>query len=134
LKEQPHVRIARPVSSLARTQAMYCQGLGLQVVGSFENHDGFDGVMLGAPGGAYHFEFTVCRMHPVTPAPTTEDLVVFYLPDNAEWLSACDSMIAAGFELVASFNPYWDRDGRTFRDHDGYCIVLQRGAWHNTAA
>ena len=29
---------------------MYCRGLGLQEIGRFENHDGFDGVMLGTQG------------------------------------------------------------------------------------
>jgi hypothetical protein len=30
---------------------------------------------------------------------------------------------------VPSFNPYWDRDGVTFEDPDGYRIVLQKAAW-----
>jgi hypothetical protein len=60
---------------------MYCRGLGLHVIGSFENHDGFDGLMLGAPGATYHFEFTRARLHPVQPTPTVEDLAVFYIPE-----------------------------------------------------
>ena len=73
---------------------MYCRGLGLRVVGNFENHDGFDGVMLGFDGADYHFEFTHCRAHPVAPAPTPEDLVVFYVPDAEQWQAACASVIA----------------------------------------
>jgi hypothetical protein len=34
-------------------------------------------------------------------------------------------MMAAGYWPVASFNPYWDRSGRTFEDSDGYRVVLQ---------
>jgi hypothetical protein len=34
-------------------------------------------------------------------------------------------MTEAGFRQVASFNPYWDRRGRTYEDHDGYRVVLQ---------
>jgi len=30
---------------------------------------------------------------------------------------------------VPSFNPYWDRDGVTFEDPDGYRVVVQRAAW-----
>jgi hypothetical protein len=108
---------------------MYCRGLGYVVLGSFEDHDGFDGVMVGAPGGAYHFEFTFCRAHPLRPAPTAEDLVVLYLPENEGWESACQRMAAAGFRAVASFNPYWDARGRTFEDDDGYRVVLQNAAW-----
>src|SRR5574340_77165 len=56
-----HLRLARPVSDLARATDMYCRGLRLRVVGRFENHEGFDGVMLGIAGSGYHFEFTYCR-------------------------------------------------------------------------
>ena len=125
------LRIARPVRDLARTTAMYCQGLGLQVVGSFEDHDGFDGVMLGFEGSAYHFEFTHCRTHPVVPAPTLEDLLVFYVPAATDWQTACASMLAAGFKQVAAFNPYWETRGRTYEDPDGYRIVLQQAEWSN---
>lgn len=125
------VRIARPVGELERTVTMYCRGLGLRVLGSFEDHQGFDGVMLGAEGSDYHFEFTHCRIHRVAPAPTPEDLVVFYIPGAAQWQAACHSMSAAGFRQVAAFNPYWDVRGRTYEDPDGYRIVLQQAQWSN---
>jgi hypothetical protein len=113
---------------------MYSRGLGLSVVGSFEDHEGFDGVMLGDAGADYHFEFTRCRTHPVTPAPTAEDLAVFYLAVRSEWRRACANMLAAGFRQVTSFNPYWDVRGRTYEDEDGYRIVLQNAEWTNVEA
>jgi catechol 2,3-dioxygenase-like lactoylglutathione lyase family enzyme len=126
-----HLRIARPVRDLARTVDMYRRGLGLRIVGSFQEHDGFDGVMLGAVDSDYHFEFTCCRAHPIVPAPTAEDLVVLYLPAEADWQSACGRMLSAGFRQVASFNPYWETRGRTFEDGDGYRVVLQNASWRN---
>jgi len=108
---------------------MYRRGLGLRVVGSFEDHAGFDGVVLRATDAGYHFELTRCPAHPVAPAPTAEDLVVLYLPDPVEWQAACERMVAAGFRQVASFNPYWEGRGRTYQDPDGYRIVLQRAEW-----
>lgn len=122
-----HVRIARPVTDLARSEALYCAGLGLCVVDRFENHEGFDGVML-APANAdagYHFELTRHRDHPIRPTPTVEDLVIFYVPDLREWEAACARLSSCGFERVASFNPYWERRGRTYEDFDGYRIVLE---------
>src|SRR5216117_1123775 len=59
------LRIARPVSALDRSVDMYRKGLGLMEIGRFENHAGFDGVMLGRPDLQYHFEFTYRRAHPV---------------------------------------------------------------------
>ena len=130
----PHLRIARPVSDLRRSVDMYCRGLGLRVVDSFEDHEGFDGVMLGFEGAVYHFEFTYCRAHPVAPAPTAEDLVVLYIPDAGQWQRLCAGMSAAGFQNVTTFNPFWESRGRTFQDHDGYRTVLQQEAWRDAGA
>jgi Questin oxidase-like len=33
------------------------------------------------------------------------------------------------FESVKAFNPYWDRNGKTFEDPDGYRVVLQHANW-----
>lgn len=128
----PHLRIARPVSDLARSTGMYCHGLGLEVLGGFTDHDGFDGATLGRAGAHYHFEFTYCRAHPVRPTPTVDDLLVLYLPAEGEWQGACNSMLAAGFKHVASVNPYWEECGRTYEDPDGYRIVLQRARPHSS--
>lgn len=126
-----HLRIARPVRDLGRIAEMYKHGLGLVQVGQFTDHDGIDGVMLGREGADYHLEFTCCHGHPVTPAPTPEDLCVFYLPAEHEWKSRCAAMLQAGFREVASLNPYWNVNGRTFEDPDGYRVVLQNAAWTN---
>jgi hypothetical protein len=109
---------------------MYARGLGLGVLDTFENHEGFDGVMLGVPDANYHVEFTRSRAHALRPSPTAEDLLVFYIPSQAEWDGTCARMLAAGFRQVASVNPYWERHGRTFEDGDGYRVVLERGAWN----
>jgi catechol 2,3-dioxygenase-like lactoylglutathione lyase family enzyme len=127
----PHLRIARPVSDLARSTEMYCRGLGLTILGSFRDHDGFDGAILGDPSSRYHFEFTHCHLHPVVPTPTADDLLVLYIPVESEWHTSCNNMLAAGFEQVASLNPYWDVRGRTYEDPDGYRTVLERAEWRS---
>jgi hypothetical protein len=85
--------------------------------------------MLEEPEGAYPVEFTVCRHHSVPPAPTPEDLIVCFCPRQAGMVAALPDMELAGFKSVPSLNPYWENNGRTFADHDGYRIVLQRGRW-----
>mgnify|MGYP005817784955 CR=1 FL=1 len=108
---------------------MYCAGLGLQVLSSFENHDGFDGVMLGKPNADYHFEFTRFRLHEVAPTPTPEDLIVLYVPSQDEWSQVCRNMADAGFAPVSSSNPYWEVRGRVFQDADGYRTVIECSTW-----
>jgi catechol 2,3-dioxygenase-like lactoylglutathione lyase family enzyme len=124
-----HLRIARPVTDLARSTALYTAGLGWQLISRFDEHDGFSGVMLGDPALPWHLELTVCHMHPVAPQPTADDLLVFYLPDHAEWLARCARMQAAGFRPTETLNPWWQRAGRSFADPDGYLFVLQNGPW-----
>ena len=123
------LRIARPTDHLAEVVRFYTTGVGLARLDEFRDHDGFDGVMLGVPGASWHLEFTRKSDRAAGRAPTDDNLLVFYLPDPAEWQAAVDRMIGAGYEPVPSFNPYWDRDGRTFEDPDGYRVVLQRGSW-----
>ncbi|MCA9890680.1 MAG: VOC family protein, partial [Anaerolineae bacterium] len=52
------VRVARPTDQLEKVVAFYRDGLGLSVIGHFEDHAGYDGVMLGMPDANYHLEFT----------------------------------------------------------------------------
>lgn len=123
------MRVARPTDRLDEVVRFYVEGLGLEQLGSFENHEGFDGVIVGRPGAPYHLEFTHQREHTVGSAPTQDNLLVFYLPDEGEWTSAVIRMEAAGYKSVQSLNPYWDLHGRTFEDPDGYRVVLQKAAW-----
>jgi YycE-like protein len=123
------IRVARPTDQLERIARMYGEGLGLTVLATFVDHDGFDGAVLGRRGEAYHLEFTTQRGHVAGRAPTDEHLLVLYIPDRAEWMSTCGSLERAGFRSVPAKNPYWDSAGRTFEDVDGYRVVLQNATW-----
>ena len=125
----PTLRIARPTDRLGEIAALYRAGLGLEELGRFEDHDGFDGVILGAAGAPWHLEFTYERGHAAGRAPTEENLLVLYLPDAAAWDARVAAMDAAGFARVPARNPYWDRDGVTFEDPEGWRVVITRRAW-----
>jgi catechol 2,3-dioxygenase-like lactoylglutathione lyase family enzyme len=125
----PTLRVARPTGDLSRLVRMYRDGLGLELLGEFADHDGFDGVMLGLSGLPWHLEFTSRRGHAAGSAPSPEHLLVLYLPDRAEWERRVGAVRAAGFTEVAPENPYWARRGRTFADADGSRVVLQNAAW-----
>ncbi|CRY00778.1 VOC family protein [Yersinia enterocolitica] len=123
------MRVARPTDNLKLISEMYCRGLGFSELGSFADHQGFDGVILGHPHHAYHLEFTHHRGMRVGFAPTQDNLLVFYLLNEAQWAGQCQQMLAAGFRAVVSYNPYWDVSGKTFEDTDGYRVVLQQRPW-----
>ncbi|RTQ53550.1 VOC family protein [Hymenobacter gummosus] len=125
----PVLRVARPTNDLAALLPFYRDGLGFAVVGQFEDHAGFDGLMLGHAQAPYHLEFTRERGQIAGGAPSADHLLVLYLPDAAEWTAAVQRMRAAGFAPVPAHNPYWDQQGLTFEDPDGYRVVLQRAAW-----
>ena len=123
------MRVARPTDDLEKVVRFYRDGLGFTELFRFENHDGFDGVMLGLPGAPYHLEFTRAQGHRAGRAPTPDNLLVFYLPDEHEWQEAIARFRAAGYEPVAPFNPYWAERGATFEDPDGYRVVIERASW-----
>lgn len=125
----PLLRVARATNDLDKVLRFYRDGLGLDVLGEFHDHQGFDGIMLGSVGAPYHLEFTRERGHSVAGAPTKENLIVFYIPDQTEWNAAVARMAAAGFVPCKSHNPYWDRGGTTYEDFEGYRVVLYHGTW-----
>jgi len=123
------LRIARPTDNLKRITEMYVNGLGFSLLGEFQDHEGFDGSIIGHRNHNYHMEFTHHKDTKVGSAPTKDNLVVFYFTNPVEWESCCKKMVLAGFKQVTSYNSYWDQAGRTFEDIDGYRVVLENREW-----
>ena len=130
IKEKTIMRVARPTNNLDDISRTYQQGLGYNVLGLFENHNGFDLIILGNSNHSHHLEFTHHRGTKVAGAPTSDNLLIFYIDDAKEWKRACIVMTSAGFNTVPSYNPYWDNVGITFEDIDDYRIVLQNAVWN----
>jgi len=122
------VRMARPTDRLAEVIRFYHEGLGLDVVDRFEDHAGYSGVMLGLPGVAYHLEFTTHRDGSPCPAPTADNLLVLYIPDDDAVEALVNRLRSLGYGPVPPENPYWEGRGVTIPDPDGWRIVLFAGA------
>ncbi|KAL7950233.1 Glyoxalase/Bleomycin resistance protein/Dihydroxybiphenyl dioxygenase [Trichoderma barbatum] len=118
------LRIARPSDNINALIPFYVDGLGFELLYRFNQHEEFDGIILGHKAAGYHLEFTAKNGHTVGRAPTEDNLLVFYLPEGNDFNEAVTKMEKAGFSAVKSFNPYWDRCGKTFEDADGYRVVL----------
>ena len=118
------MRIARPTDQLDKIIEFYETGLGLQRVGEFWEHNGYDGVMYGLPDTNFHLEFTAHEAGSPCPAPTNDNLLVFYLPNWDVINKVASTLEEMGYPEVKSENPYWEDAGITIEDPDGWRIVL----------
>ena len=119
------IRIARPTDKLEQVIDFYTTGLGLKVIGSFQNHAGYDGVIIGLPDKSYHLEFTSHKEGSPCPSPTRDNLLVFYIPKKSIIETFTNRLLQMGYPPVPSENPYWeDHGGVTIEDPDGWRIVL----------
>lgn len=117
-------RIARPTNQLSELERFYCEGLGLKKIGEFQGHLGYNGIMIGLPDANYHLEFTEHVDGSPCPAPTDDNLLVFYIPDVAQIQSAQLRLEKLGYKAVPPENIYWEEKGITIADPDGWRIVL----------
>ncbi|MER7795235.1 VOC family protein [Streptomyces sp. NPDC097640] len=119
------VRVARPTDRLTEVVRFYRDGLGLAELFSFQGHAGYDGVMLGLPGRSYHLEFTQHVDGSPCPAPTKDNLLVFYTPAVDAMMLMVHRLTAMGHPPVEAENPYWEENGAvTIEDPDGWRVVL----------
>jgi catechol 2,3-dioxygenase-like lactoylglutathione lyase family enzyme len=125
------MRVARPTLDLDRIRAFYENVVGLALLWSFADHDGFDGAIFGLPDERAQLEI-VRSPHGDVPAPTNEDVLVLYHrnPSAAEDLIArLRRAEAAEITDDPTLNPYWPRNGgRAFRDPDGYGLIVLAAA------
>ena len=121
------IRVARPTDKLAEIVAFYRDGMGLPVIAHFENHDGYSGVILGTPTDHVHLEFTRTEAGSPCPAPTKDNLLVFYIPKDKVFAEAVKRMKDHGYQPIEPENPYWKDKSCTFEDPDGWRMVIYHG-------
>ncbi len=118
-----HLRVARHTTNLQAITDFYTQLLGLEVLGSFNDHDGYDGVFLGTPEQDWHLEFTTSA-EPPSHQPDEDDLLVFYVDTQEELEALAQRFSEKGIETVEPKNPYWLTNGIAYADSDGYRVVI----------
>lgn len=120
-------RIARPTDKLTKVVEFYEDGLGLRKLYSFTNHEGYDGVLLGLPNGQYHLEFTSHKNGTPCSAPTKDNLLVLYIPEQEKIVEIKNRLARLGYNEVEPENPYWKGKSVTIEDPDGWRVVLFNG-------
>lgn len=118
------IRIARPTDKFEEVIDFYENGLGLKRIGDFQGHRGYEGVILGLPDVHYHLEFTRHIDGSPCPAPTKDNLLVFYIKNKMEIETVARRLEKMGYPEVEPENPYWEEKGVTIEDPDGWRIVL----------
>ena len=117
-------RSARPSDRLGELRRFYVDGLGCALLSAWVDKEGYDGLVVGDPAGRWQAEFIREHARPAVPVPSHEHLLVFYVADRARLADKADAMDAAGWPRVQPANPYWQRQGVTFADPDGYHVVI----------
>lgn len=77
------LRIARHTANLQKTEVFYTKVIGLQKLGSFQNHSGYDGIFLEYPQQDWHLEYTCSNDAPDNHFDE-DDLLVFYINSAIE--------------------------------------------------
>ena len=111
----PYLRIGRPSRDPDAAALRYCTAFALEELARFEDHEGFDGVIIGKRGAGYQLEFTRCRHHEVVPASTAaaaagvffrqgvcacvESVVVFF----GDEVFSCERQSFWGFSFLICF-------------------------------
>ncbi|MEC3884258.1 VOC family protein [Halobacillus litoralis] len=122
--EASQIRMARPTDQFEKVIDFYESGLGLERLTDFSGHRGYEGVVYGLPGLPYHLEFTRHEAGSPCPAPTKDNLLVFYIENRDEVLNTAERLQDMGYKEVESENPYWKEKGITIEDPDGWRVVL----------
>ncbi|MED3038060.1 VOC family protein [Bacillus tropicus] len=126
MKNWVKFRIARPTDKFEAVIAFYEEGVGLKRIGEFYDHEGYDGIMFGLPDEEYHLEFTRHIDGSPCPAPTKDNLLVFYMREDSEIKKVIKRLHGLGYDEVEPENPYWKDKGITIEDPDGWRIVLMK--------
>lgn len=118
-----HFRVARHTNDLEAVKKFYVNILKFKLLGSFENHDSYNGVFLGFPNADWHLEFTTSDEKAI-PQFNDDDILVLYPQTEKIYDSVLKNILENGIMLLTPKNPYWIENGKMFLDPDGYRILI----------
>lgn len=118
-----NLRVARHTEHLEDLVGFYIKIIGLEFLGGFKDHSGYDGVFLGKKDWPWHLELTQTK-ETVIRKSDEDDLLVFYPETQAEYDSIILRIDLHNIGKVKAKNPYWVENGIMIKDPDGFGIVI----------
>lgn len=116
-------RFARHTNKLKEIIKFYKELLKFEILGQFEDHEGYNGVFIGLKNADWHLEFTETK-EPVNHTFDEDDILVFYPQNEIEYNTILSQINKSNIKRITSKNPYWRSNGIMFLDPDGYRIVI----------
>ncbi len=116
-------RFARHTNNLEKIKSFYTTVLGLQLLGGFESHNGYNGIFLGKTNVNWHIEFTQSdkKAHQVF---DEDDILVFYPDSILEYETILENINKNSISFIQPKNQYWLENGKMILDPDNYRIVI----------
>ena len=116
-------RFARHTNNLDQIKSFYIDVLGFQLLGGFENHNGYDGIFIGRANENWHLEFTKSE-EIVHFNFNDDDIIVFYPKNKIDFDLIMNKIQSQNIDFIKAKNPYWNENGKMILDPDGYKIVI----------
>jgi hypothetical protein len=117
------LRFASHTNNLEKIKSFYINTLGFELLGSFENHNNYDGIFIGKPNLDWHLEFT--KYNDIVEFNFgEEDYLVLYPENNFEYNSILEKISKNKIEFITSKNPFWNDNEKMILDPDGYQIII----------
>nr|WP_315148325.1 VOC family protein [uncultured Flavobacterium sp.] len=116
-------RFARHTNDLEQLSSFYINILGMEILGGFQKHNGYDGVFIGKSNENWHLEFTKSN-EIIQFNFGKEDVLVFYPNTRLEYEHILEKLKNFSITIIEAKNPYWNENGKMFLDPDGYRIVI----------
>ena len=117
------LRIARHTNKISELTAFYTEIIGLEIIGKFENHNGYDGVFIGKENMNWHLEFTASS-DKTNQKINEDDLIVFYPDNKNEYEKILEKVKDKQINILNAKNPYWNENGILIKDPDGFGVII----------
>lgn len=116
-------RSARHTNNLTALFDFYTNILGMELLFSFENHNGYSGAFVGIQGQDWHLEFTQSG-DSASHSFDEDDVWVFYPSNKKEYAQILQNISNHGIQKIAAKNPFWNDNGVCIQDPDGFRVII----------